>query len=111
MKIDDKVCVAMTGRQMAKAYAVLGRSNGSGQAEIWSELKSYLDPKQEKYNLFIDCMHKLDTLNYNSYEDKWLELLFSDGKSEEQKQLDELMLKIEQLNKEANKLKEMIESK
>ena len=111
MKIDDKIYIEMNGRQMAKAYAVLGRSNGSHQAEIWSELKGYLDPKQEKYNLFIDPMHKLDTLNYNSYENKWLELLFGDGKSKEQKQLEEVMSKIEQLNQEASKLKEMIESK
>lgn len=107
MKATDKITLELTGKQLAKIYAVMGKTNGSFQNCIWDKAKEILDPHLEIYDKIVGGKGKLEVMDYCSYEDAWLKALFEE-KSEAQLQLEKLQDQIAQLTKEADTLKGML---
>lgn len=108
MKSTDKITLEFTGKQLAKIYALSGKSNGPDECCVFATLKQMFDPRQEKYAEMLSVIQRADILNYSDYGRQWEEFLFRAEQTPEQKQLAEVMTKISELQKQAEKLQGLI---
>lgn len=92
MKVNDTATLTLTGRQLAKLYAVLGFCNGPTETSCWGEVQECLgDNAQVIYDEFFRSSNGLywkDT-DYNSYYKEW-EAAILESEDEKIKEIAEL---------------------
>lgn len=89
MKPEDKVVIEVSLRELARAYAVMGKVNGREGASktVWDLAKDILDTEGDKYWGFGFGKIK-DVCNYYGYQDKWESLFFGDETTRKIKELE-----------------------
>lgn len=91
MKPEDKVVIEVSLRELARVYAVMGRVNGKvavHEESLWEVARKQLDPFGRNYAKFMPSVQMIQTLNYNSYQDKWESLFFDDETTRKIKELE-----------------------
>lgn len=105
MKREDRVNVEITLHEAAWLYAITAKANGTVGYNVYKTLKSLVDPEGEAYD---ECIAgKFDLIDYKSIKREFEAAIF-DRKSPEQVELDKLMSQISDLQKQAEKLQEVI---
>jgi len=91
MKPEDKVVIEVSLRELARVYAVMGRVNGkidNLDVTLWEVAGKHLDPFGRRYAKFMYSVESSNTLDYNSYQDKWESLFFDDETTQKIKELE-----------------------
>jgi len=110
MKPEDKVTIEISLGELARAYAVMGRVNGSGGAikhTIFGIAQEIFKNKdREIRDRFSYTFDKIFTpcIDYYAIKEDWEELLFGPQETEQQKKVRELREKAQSLLDEADAL-------
>lgn len=107
MKKEDIVSFSISAREALRLYAVISKTNGDVTTDLYKELKALLDPKQEIYNKYIEEFSGISNINYYGIQ-YTLEAEVFKEKSKAEEQLDNVMSKLAELQKEAEQLQETI---
>jgi hypothetical protein len=97
----------VSAREALRLYAVISKTNGDVTTDLYKELKALLDPKQEIYNKYIEKFSGISNINYYGIQ-YILEAEVFKEKSKAEEQLDNVMAKLAELQKEAEQLQETI---
>lgn len=103
IKPEDEVTITVTYRDLAKMYALFGRTGCKyGNHQLYYKLKRMLDPSGTiRGNVLLDIRQDL-TLQYELYQEKFESLLFPEPiETEQQKQIRELREQAEALLQKA----------
>lgn len=106
MKKSDLLNFTITAREALRVYTILHKTNGDVSTDFYKTLKGMLD-QENKIASFIGNTASVSRNDYISIQLKLENLAFQD-KSESEKQLDNMMEKLAELQKEAEQLQETI---
>jgi len=107
MKPEDKVTIEISLGELAKIYAAMHKTTGSGCIlSTYKYAATVLDPDRSKIKLFDYTIKKIfgEKVNYHLMQKDWEELLFGPQETEQQKKVRELREKAQALLDEADEL-------
>lgn len=111
IKRDDVINLEISGRDIARIYAIMGHVNGSSESTLWESCKVLLgDGSREKYDSLICGMTGKEILDYNSYRKCWEAALFSPVKTDAEKELDKLTQQLVELQAQIEVVKQSVKS-
>lgn len=107
MKKSDLLTFNITAKEALRVYAVMGKTNGDVDINFFRTLQLIFDPNGDIYSTVIRKSSHIVSNNYYMIQDQ-LEALVFESKTESEKQLDAVMTKLAELQKEAEQLQETI---
>lgn len=107
MKKSDLLTFSISAKEALRVYTVMGKTNGDVDLDFFNVLRIIFDPNGDLYSTIIRKSPHITSNDYYKVQHQ-LESLVFEGKSESQKQLDNVMNKLAELQKEAEQLQETI---
>jgi hypothetical protein len=107
MKKSDVLTFTISAREALRVYTIMGKANGDCSLCFFNSLRTILDPEGSIYREVIRKSPHILSNDYLRIQYE-LESIVFEGKSESQKQLDNVMVKLAELQKEAEQLQETI---